>query len=139
MAATPSSFRQLDELLDQSTQQVKPTLTYHFNWETKRIIGMTDGKDASWQAIRKILSTDKYGHEIYDWRYGHELLSIIGKPKPYAKVEIERIITEAVMEDDRVISVDDFTFVDEGVDFVTVSVTITTITMQYIFDLEVPW
>lgn len=139
MAVTPASFNDLDSLLDQSIEQVKPTLTYAYNFEMNRIIGMTDGKDATYQAIRKILSTDKYANLIYDWRYGHELQSLIGKPKAYAKAEIERIVREAVMQDDRVTGIRDFKIEDEGLDFVRVSVTIDTITMPFIFDLEVPW
>lgn len=139
MAVTPASFNDLDSLLDQSIEQVKPTLTYAYNFEMNRIIGMTDGKDATYQAVRKILSTDKYANLIYDWRYGHELQSLIGKPKAYAKAEIERIVREAVMQDDRVTGIRDFKIEDEGLDFVRVSVTIDTITMPFIFDLEVPW
>lgn len=139
MAVTPASFNDLDSLLDQSIEQVKPTLTYAYNFEMNRIIGMTDGKDATYQAVRKILSTDKYANLIYDWRYGHELQSLIGKPKAYAKAEIERIVREAVMQDDRVTGIRDFKIEEEGLDFVRVSVTIDTITMPFIFDLEVPW
>lgn len=139
MAVTPSSFKELDSLLDQEIEQVKPTYTYAYNFETNRIMGMTDGKNSSYQAIRKILCTDRYANLIYDWRYGHELQSLIGKPKSYAKAEIERIIKEAVMQDDRVVRVRDFKIEDEGLDFVRVSVTIDTITMPFIFDLEVPW
>lgn len=139
MAVTPATFLQLDQLLDQEIEQLKPTKTYAYNFDTERIMGVADGKQATWQAIRKILSTDRYANLIYDWRYGHELQSIIGKPKAYAKAEIERIIREAVMQDDRVIAVRDFKITSEGLDFIVCTVTIDTVTMPFIFDVEVPW
>lgn len=139
MAATPNSFGQLDELLDQDLQTVRPTLTYGYNRSLNRIMGMIDGKDASYQAFAKIFSTVRYETPIYDWRYGHELENVLGKSKPYAKVEIERMLREAASQDDRFVSMDDFTVLEEKVDSILVRVTINTITMPYIYDLEVPW
>lgn len=139
MAGTPESFADLDLLLNQTVEDIKPTETYGFDWEQRRIFGKIDGKDASWQAFRKILSTSKYETPIYDWRYGHELENVLGQPKALAKSETERHIREAVSQDDRYVSLDTIEWVEEGVDFGVCRVTINTVTMPYIFDLEVPW
>ena len=50
---------------------------------------------------------------IYDWDYGVELTNLIGEEKSYALPEIERRITEALAQDERVINVEDFSFESE--------------------------
>ena len=82
--------------------------------EKKRISGYTDGLDAVAQTIYCILCTERYEHVIYSWDHGVELRGLIGKPKPYVKSELKRRISEALMQDDRISSVDSFEFADMG-------------------------
>lgn len=73
-----------------------------------RIIGKLDGKDAMLQAIDKLLRTRRFIFEIYDDQYGHDLDDLIGKDYDYVRSDVERMIQEAILGDDRVddVSVD---------------------------------
>lgn len=62
------------------------------------------------QFIFKTLATDRYKYEIYDWNYGFEISDLYGKPRGYVYSELKRRITEALIQDDRVIGVDSFIF-----------------------------
>ena len=60
--------------------------------------------------IYKILNTERYQYIIYSWNYGIETLDLFGEPISYVCPEIERRITEALIQDDRIESVDSFEF-----------------------------
>lgn len=89
---------------------IQPSLTYHLDMENHRIMGKIDGADSVMQAIKKILNTDKYAYEIYDWNYGQQLLKLIGQDFDYVIAEIPRIINDALKQDNRIKDVTDFTF-----------------------------
>ena len=72
--------------------------------------GFIDDLKAMEQAVFCILNTERYEHLIYSWDYGSELQDIIGMDKDIVISEIERRVTEALMEDSRILSVDDFEF-----------------------------
>ncbi|WP_407893534.1 DUF2634 domain-containing protein [Lacticaseibacillus sp. N501-2] len=81
-------------------EQTLPSLTYRV--VDGRVRGMIDDLDAVRQAVDKILRTERFVWPIYDDQYGNDLLELIGKSMPYAKAEVERMITEALQGDDRV-------------------------------------
>jgi phage baseplate assembly protein W len=83
---------------------------YKINDTKKNIAGMTDELEAVKQAIYLILNTERYQYEIYSWNYGVELQSLFGAPQNYAYPELKRRITEALVQDDRINSVDNFSF-----------------------------
>ena len=87
-----------------------PSLTYALNIEAGRIRGKTDGIEAVRQAVYLILCTERYQYLAYSWNYGAELAQLIGKPIALVLPEIERCITEALMQDDRITGVDNFNF-----------------------------
>ena len=60
--------------------------------------------------VFKILNTERYQYIIYSWNYGIELLDLYGEPVTYVCPELERRITEALVQDDRIDSVDSFVF-----------------------------
>lgn len=91
-----------------STRQ--PGFTYKLNVERERVLGYTDKLDAYRQAVYKILNTERYEYVIYSWNYGVEFQELIGKPIYYVIPEIERRITEALMQDDRTVAVGGFEF-----------------------------
>lgn len=62
------------------------------------------------QSLHNILQTERYQYPIYSGNYGVNLLRLIGKDVDYVKAELEREVTEALMYDDRVISVTNFIF-----------------------------
>ena len=72
--------------------------------------GKTDEIEAVQQAVYKILNTERYKYLIYSWNYGIELDDLFGQPIPWVYPELERRITEALVWDDRINSVTDFTF-----------------------------
>lgn len=98
-----------DELLTLA-EETQPGLTYALDIENGRVRGKTDGLDALKQAVYLILSTERYENLIYSYNYGVELDNLIGQPREYALPEVERRIAEALKQDDRVSSVDNFIF-----------------------------
>jgi hypothetical protein len=93
----------------------QPSLTYDLNLEEGTISGHIDGLEAVKQAVVKILQTRRFEHLIYSSNYGQELDSVIGRDSLWAYAEIERHIKEALLQDDRILSVDDMniTFVGD--------------------------
>lgn len=87
-----------------------PSLTYKLNTHANSFNGYTDNQEAYKQAVYKLLNTERYEHVIYSWNYGIELKELFGQPIPYVVPELERRIREAVMQDDRTVSVTDFQF-----------------------------
>lgn len=90
-----------------------PTRTYRLNTNGDSISGYTDGLDAVKQAVFLILSVERYQYPIYSWDYGVELAGLFGKPIGYVQPELERRIQEALLQDDRIHKVDNFTFTKE--------------------------
>lgn len=88
----------------------QPSLTYRMDAEENRMITTCDGIAAMQQAVYKILNTERYDCPIYSRGYGIELKALFGKPVSYCMSEMERQIREALLQDDRIISVDGFTF-----------------------------
>ena len=90
--------------------ETQPGLTYALDVETNRIHGKVDGIEAMRQAVELILSTERYRYLIYSWNYGVELAELIGKPLAFVLPEIERRVSEALLQDDRITAVDGFDF-----------------------------
>ena len=88
----------------------QPTLTYRMDREKEYIKGKTDDIEAMKQAVYKILMTERYGSIIYSGDYGIELADLFGQPVSYVCPELERRITEALLWDRRIESVDNFQF-----------------------------
>lgn len=71
-----------------------------------RVVGWIDNKQALRQAIEKLLHTERYMYEIYTDEYGIELQALIGENFDLVEAEIGRILKEALLADDRVVSVE---------------------------------
>ncbi|CAI3321639.1 hypothetical protein CIRMBP1310_01229 [Enterococcus cecorum] len=71
-----------------------------------RVVGWIDNKQALRQAIEKLLHTERYMYEIYTDEYGIELQALIGENFDLVEAEIGRIIKEALLADDRIVSVE---------------------------------
>lgn len=95
-----NSVNQLDDTM--------PSYTYNINRNTNRISGYIDNRDAIIQAIYLILQTERYESMIYNWYYGVEIDGLIGKNRNYVTSELKRVIREALLEDDRITEVTDF-------------------------------
>lgn len=104
----PSASSYLNSNMETADRQ--PSKTYKMDIENERIISTTDGLAAIEQAIYKILNTERYRYVIYSWNYGIELDDLFGQPLPYVYPELKRRITEALLVDDRISKVENFTF-----------------------------
>lgn len=133
----PISTQGLPEEQNAETFEILPTKTYMIDPVNKRIIGTIEGRDTVMQFIRKVLSTDKYSFEIYDWYYGNELLKLVGHSYDYVTTRIPNIFREALLVDDRIIDVRDFTFDKIDVDSVSVSCYIDTVYGEVKYEQEV--
>lgn len=94
------------------TEDTETSQTYKLSSE--KIQGYTDYLKALEQAIYKVLSTEMYEYPIYSFSYGIELENLIGKDVLYVKIELKRRITECLLEDERIKSVDNFRYVITG-------------------------
>lgn len=90
--------------------EFQPSRTYKMYLEQEVINGYTDELDALKQTIYMILNTERYQYIIYSWNYGIELQDLFGEPVTYVCPELERRITEALTQDERILSVDAFSF-----------------------------
>ena len=88
----------------------QPSKNYKMYMELNKIGGTCDNLEAMHQVVYKILNTERYQHIIYSWNYGIELLGLFGEPITYVCPELQRRITEALLQDDRINSVDNFEF-----------------------------
>ena len=90
--------------------EVRPSLTYQMEMDSHRIRGYTDGLEAVRQAVYKIIMTERYQYIMYSWKYGIELQDLFGEPVTYVCPELKRRISEALLWDERIRSVDNFAF-----------------------------
>ena len=101
------------EILILDTSEHMPSMTYRMAAEKKEIRGALDGMEAVKQVVYKILQTERYKYVIYDWNYGVELEDLFGKAVSFVIPELQRRITEALLTDDRIEAVTDFSFETE--------------------------
>ena len=99
----------------------QPSLTYRLDFERKRISGKIDNEDAIMQLVMKILYTERYAYVIYSSQYGVELDRLIGKEYDFIVSDLERTITEALLADDRILNITDFTTEQTSIDRMTAS------------------
>ena len=91
----------------------QPTKNYKLNIENNTINGFCDGLESMKQVVYKILNTERYENIMYSWNYGIELRGLFGEPINYVISELQRRITEALVQDDRIQSVDSFEYQTE--------------------------
>lgn len=102
--------KNVEDLMEDFEEEQQPSRTYRIDYERKRIVGFIDERAAIEQAIYKALSTERYEYLIYTWNYGAEIAKLFGQPIPYVYSELQRLVTEALTHDDRIDSVDAFSF-----------------------------
>lgn len=100
--------------------------TYKLNLNDSSIAEYVDEREAMVQAVYLILNIERYEHVIYSWNYGIELIDLLGQPIPFVLPELKRRITEALIQDTRITSVDNFSF-DMNKGKVHASFTVTTV------------
>lgn len=87
-----------------------PSESFKLDSRTDSVTKRIDGIEAVKQAVFKALNTERYRYPIYSWDYGVELADLFGEPFDYVCAELERRICDALECDDRINSVDGFTF-----------------------------
>lgn len=105
----------------------QPSLTYRLDFERKRISGFIDNEEAIMQLVMKILYTERYAYVIYSSQYGVELDRLIGKDYDFIVSDLERTITEALLADDRILSITDFVAEQTAIDRMTVTFTVNSV------------
>ena len=88
----------------------QPSNTYRMDLNSQHIRGYIDNLEAMKQAVFKILNTERYLYVIYSWDYGIETLDLYGQDSDYVMVMLQNRITEALLQDTRIQSVNDFSF-----------------------------
>lgn len=106
---TPESEIQEDFILEEQSNK-----TYKLNIENNTIEGVCDGLENIKQTIYCILNTERFDYLIYSWDYGIETKKLIGEHSTYVIPELERLIKEALTQDDRIEDVTEFEFVQES-------------------------
>lgn len=97
-----------DDLKNDFEFEELPTKTFKLHIEDDKIYGFADGLEAMKQAVYLILNTERYQYLIYSWNYGVELEDLFGQPIPYVMSELKRRIIEALLQDSRITSIEDF-------------------------------
>lgn len=97
-------------LLNNVERVEQTTKTYYLDIEKNRIEGFCNEMEALKQTIYCILSTERFENIIYSWNYGVEIKNLIGENETYVIPELERVITEALLQDDRIKEVSNFIF-----------------------------
>lgn len=87
-----------------------PSMDYRMELTGERVTGTCEDLEELRQTIFCILNTERYRYPVYSWNYGVELTDLFGKPMDYVMSELQRRIREALLQDDRIIAVDNFEF-----------------------------
>lgn len=118
-------------------EQIQPSRTYHLDLVRKRVTSMIDGYDAIIQAVRKILYTERYAYVIYSSQYGVELDRLVGQEYDFIVSDIKRTLTEALLMDNRIISLENFEMKKTGLDTMEVNFLVNSIEGEINFSTEV--
>ena len=105
---TPDTDDILLNNIEEVTEQTSKT--FYLNIEKNTISNFCDGIEAMKQAIYCILNTERFEHLVYSWNYGIELKHLIGENTTFVIPELERVITEALLQDTRITEVNNFEF-----------------------------
>jgi hypothetical protein len=121
-------------LLNEEFQvEEQSSFTFFLDIDQNIVIGYTDGLHAMKQAIYLILSTERFQYMIFSHNYGVELLELFGKQMTFVLPELKRRITEALIQDTRITSVENFDF---NVNKSVVLCTFTAVTIYGNTDIE---
>lgn len=109
----PTAYQD-DLTQDFTVEENKPSRTFRLDHTWQVVRGTIDQLEAMEQAIYLILNVERYEWPIYSWDYGVELMDLIGRHPDYCKAEIQRRVSEALLQDDRITEVKDFHFTVTG-------------------------
>lgn len=84
--------------------------TYRLFYQKNKLKGFTDEIDALKQAIYFILNIERYDYLIYNWNYGFEIKDLIGQEPKNILPEIQKRISDALIQDSRINAILNFSF-----------------------------
>lgn len=122
MTTLPESITMGTEI----TFESYPTRTWKVDQNTWRLVGFTDELDAMAQAVEIALNIRRFRWQIYTPNAGHEI-EAAGYDFAAARVRLTAQIREALLQDDRITDVLDFSFTETEPGSVQVSFTTRTI------------
>ncbi len=88
--------------------------TFKIDFEKKRLDGMIDGAEALAQAVYMILMTPRYTYPIFSHNYGTDYSGLPNGDYLKMIAAIKNAVTDSLMADDRILSVQDFEFTKNG-------------------------
>ncbi|MGG4344914.1 DUF2634 domain-containing protein [Paenibacillus lautus] len=91
------------------TEEQETSRTWKLDFEKGRVIGMVDELEAVKQAVFKIVKTERFQYLVYSFDYGMEMQNMLGKSPLYVQTELRRRIQEALIQDDRIQSIEGLT------------------------------
>lgn len=118
-------------------EQIQPSKTYKLDLTRKKVTSMIDNQEAIIQAVQKILYTERYACVIYSSQYGVELDDLIGQEYDLIKADIKRVISEALLVDNRIVSIKNFDIQQVGLDKLEVSFIVVSTEGEVNFNTEV--
>ncbi|MBO5098762.1 MAG: DUF2634 domain-containing protein [Clostridia bacterium] len=98
---------------NENTASSNVSTTYKIETQKNQIKGFIDETEAIKQAIYKILLTEKNVFQIYNENYGVSLADLFGKNIYFVQSEIPLRIQKALLNDDRILKVYDFSFFNQ--------------------------
>ncbi|QJD00914.1 DUF2634 domain-containing protein [Bacillus subtilis] len=109
------------EDIEDDSEVIETSQTYKIDFENGRITNeMITGLEAIRQFVYLSLHTERYAYSVFSHDIGNELQDILADNETtdaYKKMEIQRLIEEALIYDDRVSSVSDFEIEKQGDSF----------------------
>lgn len=93
-------------------RQKQASLTFKIYFDSNRIVNRIDNIEAVKQAVFLMLLTERDYSEIYEG-YGLKVSDLIGQDIGLVTSEFKRRIIECLKEDDRIVEVDTFEFIED--------------------------
>jgi len=112
---------EFDDFEDDS-EAIETSRTYRIDFENGRITNeLIAGLEAIKQFVYMALHTERYSYSVFSHDIGNELQEVLSDNETtdaYKKMEIPRLIEEALIYDDRISSVTDFEIDKSGDRFI---------------------
>lgn len=116
MAVTPNFTVSYETglLITDATPEQQPSLTWGMQLDGDRCIGKKDDVAAIVQSIFCTLSTEQGKYIIYPASYGLKMEDLYGEPAAYIYAILQERIKTALMQDDRILNIDNFSYQASG-------------------------
>ena len=99
-----------NELTTDTKLETQTFANRSYNVSRTAVRGFVSDLEALSQAIHKRLTTQQFEYPIYSFNYGIDWRDLIGQGSEYVRPELERMIQETLLEDERIAEVENFNF-----------------------------